>query len=168
MTAHHLADPNDGMQVGDSFPFDNFEKGLLIVARHHLDALRCPETQAWHLAYSIASERWGDRIGLPVAHLLARFLKFVVQSRDGVFAHIDPFCADSRDLITTDEASLLFVLHHMRRDETPAARQAVEDLTLGRLDPDVIRSGLTFADRFPSGPRPDAQRVSGARLRVVS
>lgn len=168
MTAHHRPDLQDTMQAIDCFPFDNFERGLLIVSRHHLDALRCPETQAWHLAYSIASERWGDGIGLPAAHLLARFLRYVVQSRDGAFDHIDPFCEHSRDLITTDEASLMLVLHYMRSDNTPAARQAVENLTLGRLDPDVIRSGLSFANRFPSGPSPEVKHASSIRLRVVS
>lgn len=168
MTAQHHAPPQGGMQAVDCFPFDDFEQGLLIVARHHLDALRSPETQAWHRAYSIASERWGDRIGLPASHLLARFLKYVISSRNGAFEHIDPFCENCRDLVTEDEIALLNVLHHMRRDITPASREAVEDLTRGRLDPDVIRTGLTFANRFPVGNRPFLKTAPTARLRVVS
>ncbi|MEO1109921.1 MAG: hypothetical protein AAFX90_18555 [Pseudomonadota bacterium] len=56
----------------------------------------------------------------------------------------------------------------MRRDITPLAREAVEDLTLGQLDPDVIRTGLTFANRFPAGNRPCAKPAPATRLRVVS
>ncbi|SDW97028.1 hypothetical protein SAMN05444358_10274 [Ruegeria halocynthiae] len=168
MNVEYLGDLDDSTQTIDSFAFDSFEKGILIVARHHLDALRCPESQAWHLAYSIAAERWGDRIGFPAAHLLARFLKHVSLCRDGVLGHIDPFCEHSRDLIALDEVELLYVVHFMRRDNTSAARNAVEDLTRGRMDPDVIRSGLTFANRFPAGAEPQERQVLGAKLRVVS
>ncbi|WP_254437934.1 hypothetical protein [Ruegeria arenilitoris] len=167
MSAPYRSVPHGGMQVIDSYSFDTFEIGVLAVARHHLDALRCPETQAWHLAYSIAAERWGDNIGLPAAHLLARFLKYVVRCREDGFDHIDPLCEHSRDLVTEDEASLLSALHFMRRDDTPAAREAVEELTQGRLDPDVIRSGLTFANRFPAGASPAIRARCGVKLRVV-
>lgn len=165
MSASDWSGPQGNMQVIGSFPFDAFEIGLLSVARHHLDALRCPETQAWHLAYSIAAERWGDRIGLPAAHLLARFLRYVVQCRRDGFDYNDPFCEHNRDLVTLDEAALLHVLHFMRRDNTPAARDAVDALTNGRLDPDVIRSGLTFANRFPAGSETGVQ--APVKLRVV-
>ncbi|MCG7521550.1 hypothetical protein [Ruegeria sp. Ofav3-42] len=167
MSVTNLAEPQDCMQAIGSYPFDTFETGLLVVARHHLDALRCPETQAWHLAYSIAAERWGDSIGLPAAHLLARFVKYVMQCRNDGFDYNDPFCEHSRGLVTVDEATLLNALHFMRRDDTSAARDAVESLTKGRLDPDVIRSGLTFANRFPAGASSQIATQSGAKLRVV-
>lgn len=167
MTTPKPTDLQEGMQNLDCYPFDTFEVGLLAVTRHFLDALRCPETHAWHQAYTIAAERWGDRIGLPAAHLLARFVKFVIRSRNNGFDHIDPFCRHRRGLVTPDEAMLLLTLHYMRRDDTPAARQSVENLTKGLLDPDVIRSGLTFANRFPAGPAAGANAHSGVRLRVV-
>ena len=168
MTAKTLTQHSDYMQVLTGYPFDAFETGLLTVARHHLDALRCPETQAWHLAYSIAAERWGDSIGLPASHLLARFIKFVVACRTDGFEHNDPFCEQSRSLVTEDEAALMYALHYMRRDDTPAAREAVEALTKGRLDPDVIRSGLTFANRFPAGKSPHVASQAVTKLRLVS
>jgi hypothetical protein len=57
------------------------------------------------------------------------------------------------------------MLHHMRRDHTAKARDAVEALTHGQMNPDLIRASLSFADRFPSGAR---QRLRGTpALRVV-
>ncbi|WP_152563294.1 hypothetical protein [Ruegeria halocynthiae] len=168
MTAPFPVKRHGRMQSIVNFPFDTFENGLLVVARHHFDSLARPETQAWHLAYSIAAERWGDRVGLSAAHLLARFLRYVVQCRDVAFDHADPFCEYSRGQLTEDEATLMYVLHFMRRDDTAAARESVDALTRGRLDPDVIRSGLTFANRFPAGSTPQAGTHTAARLRVVS
>lgn len=168
MTAVQGIDARNFRQVVENLPFDSFEVGLLTVSRHFLDVMRCPETQAWHLAYSIAAERWGDRIGLPTAHLLARFLKYVVQCREDNFDHTDPFCEQSCGLATADEIALLYVLHFMRHDNSAAARNAVEELTQGRLDPDVIRAGLTFANRFPAGASPNEIATKGVRLEVVS
>lgn len=166
MSVANLADPQGRLQAIDSFPFDAFETGLLSVARYLFDALRCPETQAWHQAYSIASERWGDSIGLPAAHLLARFLRCVVHARDSGFDHLDPFCEHSRGYVSSDEVDLLYVIHFMRRDDTSMAREAVDVLTEGKLDPDVIRAGLTFANRFPAGTAQN-ERASGVKLRVI-
>ncbi|WP_415918955.1 hypothetical protein [Tateyamaria sp. SN6-1] len=57
------------------------------------------------------------------------------------------------------------MLHHMRRDNTDKARDAVELLTHGRMDPDVIRTGLALAARFSAGaPALSAKRPA---LRVV-
>ncbi|MFA3917872.1 hypothetical protein [Ruegeria hyattellae] len=156
------------MQRPGDLGFDPFETGILSVTRHLLVSFRSPETQTWHIAYSIAAERWGDNIGFPAAHRLAKYLKAVLRSRTDSIDFNDPFCVESRDWVTQDEAALLYVLHFMRRDDTPAARDAVETLTLGRMDPDVIRTGLDFAQRFPSGATPAPQHRTKPVLYVVS
>ena len=89
----------------------------------------------------------------------------VLALRQGDFAFNDPLDLDTRDLLTADEAQFIAMLHHMRRDETGKARDAVDALTRGQMDPDLIRAGLSFADRFPSGAR---HRLRGTPdLRVV-
>ncbi|MFY2823533.1 hypothetical protein [Ruegeria sp. MALMAid1280] len=168
MTHASVAQSDAGLVAIVDLPLDDFETGLLSVIRHHLDALNCPESQAWHRAYTIATEQWGDAIGFPAAHLLARFLKYVMKLRGGSFDYADPFGEHRKDWLSSDEAALLLVLHHMRRDNTSAARKTVEQLTQGWMDPDVIRSGLTFANRFPAGQMRPLHKDERPKLRVVS
>ena len=168
MTLASAAQLDAGLVAVVDLPLDGFETGLLSVIRHHLNALTRPDTQAWHHAYTIAAEQWGDAIGFPAAHLMARFLKYVMQVREGPFEYNDPFDQHRNDWVSSDEAALLLVLHHMRRDNTSAARQAVEELTQGWMDPDVIRSGLTFSNRFPAGSEGLARQDERPKLRVVS
>jgi hypothetical protein len=146
--------------------FDEFETGLLPVLRHFLMSYETPDSQAWQRAYMVAAERWGEAIGLPAAQALMKLLRAVMDCRDGQFAYIDPFDLELRGTVTPEEAALLRMLHHMRRDQTPGAREAVADVTGGQMDPHVIRAGLAFAHRFSAGHA--AARPEAPRLRVVA
>lgn len=146
--------------------FDGFETGLLPVLRQFLLSYETPDSQAWQRAYMVAAERWGEAIGLPAAQALMKLLRAVLDSRDGQFSFTDPFDLEFRGTVTPDEAALLRMLHHMRRDQTSGAREAVADVTGGQRDPHVIRAGLAFAHRFSAGQA--AARPETPRLRVVA
>jgi len=146
--------------------FDDFEKGLLPVLRYFLMSFETPDSQAWQQAYAVASERWGEAIGLAAAQALMKLLRAVLESRDGQYSFIDSFDLEFRGTVTPDEAALLRMLHHMRRDQTPQAREAVADVTCGQMDPHVIRAGLAFASRFSAGQA--VRRAETPRLRVVA
>ncbi len=140
----------DGTPVTGSI-LDEFERGLLPVLRCHLTSLSEPETQAWHTAYTMAGQHWGDAVGLAVAHALFDVVRAAAKATPGGFSFHDPHCRDTRQVLTTDELRLIGMLHHMRRNETAAARMAAEALTDGGMEPDLIRASLRFAARFPAG-----------------
>ncbi len=147
--------------------FDGFERGLLPVMRHFIHSFTEPETQAWQRAFSVATERWGRDQGLVLAHLVFKIIKATLHTRPLGLAFNDPLCVETRQELTCDEHALLRMLHHMRRDETPAARDAVSELTGGYPDAHLIQAGLTLANQFPNnGVRPD-QPARRPTLRVV-
>lgn len=146
---------------------DPFEEGLLPVLRHFLQCLAQPERQSWQFAYQIAVERWGESQGLPIAHALFKLVQFTLKARRVGFDTIDPLELDDRAFVTRDEQAFLQMLHHMRRDETPRARQAVANVTGCTMDPDVIRAGLSFADRFPAGEIRAKNQTSRPKLQLV-
>ncbi|MEX0304226.1 MAG: hypothetical protein AB3N24_17540 [Leisingera sp.] len=148
------------------YRFDDFETGLLPVLRQLLLSFEAPESRAWQQGYSVAAERWGEAIGLPAAHALMKLVRAVLESREGQFNFIDPFDLECRGGVTADEAALLRMLHYMRRDQTPKARDAVADVTCGFMDPHVILAGLGFASRFSAGQ--EAGRHEAPLLRVVA
>lgn len=147
--------------------FDTFETGLLPVLRHFLTSFASPELQAWQFAYTTAAERWGDSIGLAAAQALLPIIRALLCARPDGLAFQDPLCLDARDSVTEDETLVLEMLHHMRRDDTPMARDTVEVLTHGRMDPDVIRAGLSFARRFPAASAGQRTVANPPSLRVV-
>lgn len=148
------------------FGFDALEIGILPVLRQFMMSFEDPDAQSWQNAYLIAVEKWGETFGLALAHSLLKVIKYVrVQRRNGFCFH-DPLCLKARRTVTSDEAALIAMLHHMRRDQTSEARIAVEELTQGLLDPDVIRSGLSFAHRFPAGKEPSLS-PGRPELRIV-
>jgi hypothetical protein len=147
--------------------FDGFERGLLPVMRHFILSLTQPETQAWQHAFSVATERWGRDQGLVLAHLVFKIIKATLHTRPLGLAFNDPLCVETRSELTCDERALLRMLHHMRRDETPAARDALNELTGGYPDAHLIQAGLTLASQFPTnGVRP-GQTARRPTLRVV-
>lgn len=147
---------------------DEFERGLLPVLRHIFRSLAKPEQQSWHLAYSLAAERWGETLGLSVAHALCKVIQAVERSRPNQFDTTDPLEIDLRQTLSQDEQALLLMLNFMRRDLTAQARAAVADVTGGRMDSGVIRAGLSFAARFPAGTAPRGNcTVTRPQLRVV-
>ncbi|WP_027257447.1 hypothetical protein [Leisingera aquimarina] len=151
--------------------FDEFEAGLLPVLRHFMLSYQEPAGQAWQQAYIVAAERWGEAswgeaIGLPAALALMKVVRAALNSRSGQFGFIDPFDLDHRGKVTPDEAALLRMLHHMRRDQTGQARAAVAEVAGGKMEPQVIQAGLAFAHRFSAGPAADC--AQSPRLRVVA
>ncbi|CUH88267.1 hypothetical protein PH5382_02200 [Phaeobacter sp. CECT 5382] len=143
---------------------DDFEEGLLPLLRHFLTSLKAPERQSWQYAYKIAAERWGEVLGLRVAQALFKLIDRAVKARGEPLEFLDPLAPDERGFVTRDEFSILRMLHHMRRDETPMAREAVALVTGDTMDPEVIRAGLSFAHRFPVGLPQRAAAPSPLRL----
>lgn len=149
------------------FEFDDFERGLLPVMRHFILSFSDPETQAWQHAYSVAIECWGQDQGLALAHLVYKVVKATLHARPYGLAFNDPLCVETRRDLTCDELSLLRMIHHMRRDETPQARDAVSLVAGGYPDAHLIQAGLTLASRFPThGERRD-HPVRRPALRIV-
>ena len=146
---------------------DDFERDLLPVARHLMMTFSRPEQQTWQVAYSIAVERWGERIGLPAAHGLSEIISSLLRIRVGGLDFQDPLCLESRDYVTDDETQLIRMIHHMRRGQTPAARYAAEKLTRGRMESVFIRHGLAFAARFSCGLPQASDSRGGPGLVVV-
>lgn len=135
----------------DFVPFDEFELGLLAVARHLVLSFSEPERQSWQVAFRIAEERWGETLGLAATHLTLKLVRAVLRTRSATFACHDPQDLEARAHMTGDEQSLLRMVHYMRRDQTAPARDALAVLTHGHMDPDVIRAGLGLAARFAKG-----------------
>ncbi|MEM8654306.1 MAG: hypothetical protein AAGF36_06135 [Pseudomonadota bacterium] len=162
MKLHAL--PADGSVFDlEHLGFDACERGLLAVARYFFWVRRAPERQSWHMAFCVAVERWGPENGLPAAFALSKLVRAMVEVR-GDFDSRDPFDVEARRCATYDEAMMMRMLHHMRRDQTPDARDAVEVLTCGLMDPHVIRAALAVAARFGCGGPVRRRPV----LRVVS
>ncbi|MEP2715080.1 hypothetical protein [Pseudophaeobacter sp.] len=130
-------------------------------------SLTRPERQAWQFAYKIAAERWGESLGLPVANALFKLVQFTTKARRIEFEALDPLQIEERAFVTRDEQAFLQMLHHMRRDETAKAREAVANVTGCTMDPDVIRAGLSFADRFPAGEMRPKTTPGRPTLRLV-
>ncbi|WP_083100738.1 hypothetical protein [Pseudophaeobacter leonis] len=146
---------------------DEFEEGLLPVLRHFMMSLAEPERQSWQFAYKIAAERWGETLGLPVANALFKLIQFTSKARRVTFNAIDPLAIEDRGFVTRDERAFLRMLHHRGRDETGRARDAVADVSACTMDPDVIRAGLSFADRFPAGDRASKYSPGRPHLQLV-
>ena len=151
----------------DSCHYDAFEMGLLPVIRHMLTTYRSPETQAWVRAQTVAVERWGETVGLALCQRMQGVIRMLWECRKSDLSFMDPLDLDQRALLSDDEEALMDMLHHMRRDQTPKARDAVERLTGGMMDPHLIREGLKLAARFPAVGEATPSRHSGTRLSVV-
>ncbi|MEM6387132.1 MAG: hypothetical protein AAF718_12940 [Pseudomonadota bacterium] len=165
--APHLQTDTHGLQAIQQLALDTFEREALGIARQFLKAHAHPETQAWHHGFLMAVECWGEPVGLAAAHGISKYVNAVLRFRSNGLSFQDPLDAHAGDYATEDEALMISVLHYMRRDKTHHAREAVAALTLGQMDPDIIRAGLSFAGRFSAGA--PMQRAPNARpeLRVV-
>lgn len=156
------------VQCVDAIEFDEFEQQLLPVVRLFVQAFETPEDHSWHRAFALSADTWQEPVGLSIAHRLQKLVRSVLRCRGWVFQANDPRFASDNDRLTEDESLLLGMLHHMRRDDTKQARGCVERLTRGFMDPDVIRNGLSFAARFPSGPQTQPRNKYGRpKLYVV-
>lgn len=146
---------------------DTFELSLLPIIRHFLMALSGRRPDSWFLAYGIAAERLGERLGFPVAHGLAGIVERSVELLGAFPSFKDPLSADDRIVATEYEVAFLEMVHHMRRDQTPEARVRVGKLTRHRMDPGFIRASLAFAHRYRLG-SPENAKDETPRLKIVS
>lgn len=147
--------------------YDAFELGLLPVLRHLLVNYQRPETQSWIRAQTIAVERWGETVGLAACHRMQGVIRCLWDVREGKIAFMDPLDLKQRGYVTEDEETCLWMLHYMRRDNTAKARDAVERLTHGLMDPHLVREGLKLAARFPAAGTGTAPRPATPRLQIV-
>ena len=148
--------------------YDSFELGLLALTRHFLTSFQTPQSQAWQRAYTVAAERWGPDTGLWIAHQMLKILRTASDARPGPIEFHNPLCPEERARLTADEAALIDMLHHMRRDDAGRARIAMDHLTAGYRDPYLVQSSLALAQRHPSGAkRPARQPECAPALRVV-
>ncbi|MEP3329759.1 hypothetical protein [Sedimentitalea sp.] len=147
---------------------DSFERTVLPVARHLFQSFAQPEQQGWFRAFAIAVEHWDEPVGLSIAYHLQKLMRALVHCRPQGLDFQDPLCIDGKNAVTEDELLLVGMLHNMRRDQTAEARKCVYQITDGRMDPDVIRTGLEFARRFSCGMGDGKKRmVSKPSLRIV-
>ncbi|MBO9473087.1 hypothetical protein J7413_05995 [Shimia sp. R10_1] len=147
---------------------DEFEFGLLAVLRHIMLGLYEADPHGWTRGQDIAVERWGEAVGLPAAYLLNKVALALAESREDGPEMMDPLCTEARLKMTDDEMQIMSMLHHMRRDKASGARSAVAFVTRGRMDPDLIRAGLSFSHRFPAGVKPTHRKVGRPKLSVVA
>ncbi|WP_299423328.1 hypothetical protein [uncultured Shimia sp.] len=160
--------PHRCHEVLETLGCDDFEIGLLPVLRHLCVSAQSADPKSWSRAFDIAVERYGEAIGLPAAHGLHKIVLSVFACRAGGLEVKDPLDTEARKDITDDEVQMLSMVHHMRRDNSAAARSAVAFVTRGRMDPVLIRAGLTFANRFPAGVGRHARKVARPKLSVVA
>lgn len=141
--------PLPGTLPVESLVADADETGLLAVARHLLITLESPESQSWHHAFSIATERWGVAAGPQIAMALFALLRILLRLRAVPFRHCDPLSPEDRRFVTAEEAVLIRMVRAMSRDLTHEARNHVAAITGGRMDPGLIRAGLALARAMP-------------------
>ena len=149
-------------------PLGEFERGLLAISRNLFLSFAEPGGQSWQIAFKIAEERLGETLGLSAAHLTVKLVRAILRSRTIPFEFTDPVDADQRSVVTYDEVCLMSMIHHKRRDQTAPARAALEELTNGHMDPEVIRAGLGLASRFSKGASVDTRPRNKPRLTIVS
>lgn len=152
--------PLQGTVALDSLHPDAAETGLLAIVRHLAITLSDPATQAWHLAFALASERWGAAEGPRVAMAAYALMAALHRARPLPFRHCDPLNPEDRLRATPEEAALIRMIRAMQCDVTPEARRQIAVLTQGRMDPGVIASGLTLARLLP--------RAAARPLRVAT
>ena len=98
---------------------------------------------------------------------MTALLPALLEVRSDGFQTRDPCPLEARGTATQDEALGLTLIHQMRRDQTPKARETVLRHSAGTMDPDVIRADLSFAARCPAGHGPAFTRTAPPRLQMM-
>lgn len=155
-----------------SFPLelsdmDHETVALLPVLRHHLAALQGANPLSWRLAFSLAEQRWGEGLGLALAHRSQVFLSALLASRSVPLRCVDPLDIDHRHTLTSDEAVLMKALSAMRADDAPLAREMISSLTGGRVTAATVKAGLSLVHLLGS-PLTSIRRPDAPKLRAVS
>jgi hypothetical protein len=145
-----LCPPRPNTVLVDTLALDDLELGVLSVLRHFLTSFAQPDTQAWTVAFTIATERWGVAEGPRLAQGVLAVLQALMNCRSTGLRFSNPMCEGCRLRATCDEAAFMTMLHCMRRDRTAEARAALAELTFGRMDSTLIQTGLALASRFPA------------------
>ena len=111
-----LPQPIDDKQIYsiDTLSLDEFEHGLLALSRHFVMGYEDGNRKSWNSAYIIAVERWGERIGLPVAFAVMKLIGVLMRLRPDIEV-LDPFIAENKTCVTGDEHALMLMVHYMRR-----------------------------------------------------
>ncbi|MEL6467685.1 MAG: hypothetical protein AAFO78_02920 [Pseudomonadota bacterium] len=152
----------------DALPFDDFEKSLLPLVRHFVGTLETGDAIECCHIYDRAIQTWGDPVGLSIAHILQKLILALKRSRNCPLQCFYPAHCDDPKFISENERSLLTMLHHMRRDQTKGARDALDKLAFGKRDPKVIQTALTFSNRYAAGaPLQAGSTRNQCRLRVI-
>lgn len=164
MHATSNAPDSENLKAVADLPIDDFEATLLPLLRHFTLALSGESPKGWQIAYGLAAERWGAPIGLSVAHEIGKLAAALEETRGSLPRVQDPLCMDARLHVTLDEEYFLLMVHHMRRDETADARDAVWALTEGRTLAAFIRQALGFAARHSLIAPPVSGRAPALRI----
>ena len=129
---------------------DDFEVGLLSIARHFFASFAQPETQAWHVAFRISAERWGIGDGAKAACAMLDIADAMRRARPTEFTFSDPTCPTCREALTPNERHLMSMIHAIRRGRIGDAQTAAMLLTEGARNTDLIRAGWVMAGLFPA------------------
>lgn len=145
-------------------PIDAFETDLLLLLRHFTLSLSGKSRDGWQVAYAWSADRWGAPIGLAIAHEVSKLVSALEETR-GTFPHVlDPDFTDTDLVVTKDEEQFLLVIHHMRREHTNAARDAVWTLTQGKSLASFIRQAHSFAAKHSLVAPQNAGHVPALRV----
>jgi len=101
---------------------DEFELGLLSVARHFIISFAAPDTQSWTIALNIASERWGISEGARAAVSLLAVIEAMRRARRSMFHFSDPNCPTCRETLTPNERHLMLMIHAIRQGQIGQAQ----------------------------------------------
>lgn len=146
---------------------DEFEVGLLAVARHFIISFAAPDTQSWAVALAIASERWGISQGARAAVSMLTVIDAMRRARRSMFHFSDPHCPTCRDFMTPNERHLMQMIHTIRAGRVGDAQTEAMLLCEGAETTAVLQAAWGLAGLFPSE-NPDAKAMhTGQNERVT-
>jgi len=149
---------------------DEFELGLLSVARHFIISFAAPDTQSWTIALNIASERWGISEGARAAVSLLAVIEAMRRARRSMFHFSDPNCPTCRETLTPNERHLMLMIHAIRQGQIGQAQTEAMLLCEGEDTTDLMRAAWGLAGLFPGAklavqaPKTAAFETIGSRL----
>ncbi|MDX8355736.1 hypothetical protein [Cognatiyoonia sp. IB215182] len=148
---------------------DPFEQSLVPIIRRLVRTLGKQDAIGCCQAYDRAIEKWGDPIGLSIAHLMQKLITELTKCRGAPLTCFYPRERAELVFVSHDEFNLLKMLHHMRREDFNRASQPAEYLMFGKRAPKVMRAASTFAQRYKvaQGP-PNKGERHRVRLSIVA
>ncbi|WP_049834649.1 hypothetical protein [Octadecabacter temperatus] len=119
------------------------------------------------MAFSLAEQRWGEGLGLAMAHRSQVFLSALLACRNVPLHGFDPLDIDERQNLTEDEAILMSILSAMCDDNTAQARHLIARVAKNRVTAETVKAGLSLAHLLGS-PSTSIRRPQAPKLRAVS